>query len=123
MRVTPGEAAQLHQLQCFAHALLAFIGLDLLHAQAKGNVLLHGHVGEQRVALEHHADAALLRAQRHDVVAVQQDLPAVHRGEPGDATQQRGLAAPGGAEQGDEFAALDVAVDVLENRVAGIALV
>ncbi|MNH28119.1 hypothetical protein D3C79_882610 [compost metagenome] len=62
MRVAPGELAQLNQLQHLAYPQLAFIGLDLLHAQAEGDILLHGHVREQRVALEHHADATLLRA-------------------------------------------------------------
>ena len=45
-----------------------------------------------------------LRAQWDDVLAIQQDFPTVHRGQPGDATQQCGLAATGWAEEGDELA-------------------
>jgi hypothetical protein len=59
----------------------------------------------------------LLRAQRHDVDAIEQDLAAVHRRQAGDAAQQGGLAAAGRAEQGDELAFLDFAVDVAEHRV------
>ncbi|CAI8923999.1 hypothetical protein EMIT0180MI3_360027 [Priestia megaterium] len=64
--------------------------------------------------MEHHADSAFLRAQWDEVVTFQQNLATVHRGQAGDATQQRGLAATGRAEQGDEFAFLDFAVDVTE---------
>jgi len=120
MRVALGEVIQLHQLQRLGHALVAVVGTDLLHAQAEGHVLFDGHVGEQRIALEHHADAALLRAQGHDVLAVEEDLAAIYRRQPGDAAQQRGLAATGRAEQGDEFALGDAAIDIAENRGAGI---
>ncbi|MNP73909.1 hypothetical protein D3C76_1706980 [compost metagenome] len=62
MRVAAGKILQLDQLQHLAYPRLAIVAVDLLHAQAKRDVLLDGHVGEQRVALEHHADPALLRA-------------------------------------------------------------
>src|SRR5471032_530835 len=121
MRVAPGEVVQFHQLEGFHDALVAVVGVDLLHLQAEGDVLFHGHVGEQRVALEHHADRAFLRAQRDDVLAIQQDFPAVYRRQAGDAAQQGRLAAARRAEQGDEFALGDFAVDVTEYRRAGVA--
>ena len=96
MRVAAGQVLELHQLQHFLYALVAVVGVDFLHAQAEGNVLLYGHVGEQRVALEHHADLAFLRAQGHDVLAIQEDLATVHRGKPGDTAQQGDLPQPDG---------------------------
>ncbi|MNL68775.1 hypothetical protein D3C87_1935520 [compost metagenome] len=87
MRIARSEIVEFHQSQDFGDALLAVIRVDLLHAQTESDVLFHGHVGKQRVALEHHADPAFLRAQRHDVDPIEQDLAAVHRGQPGDATQ------------------------------------
>ncbi|MNR46202.1 hypothetical protein D3C85_1651390 [compost metagenome] len=53
---------------------------------------------------------------------IEQDLAAVHRGQPGDAAQQRGLAATGRTEEGDEFTLADFTVDVAEDRGAQIAL-
>ncbi|MCY1425180.1 hypothetical protein D9M71_409630 [compost metagenome] len=122
VRVALGKLLQLHQCQHLGGALAAVLAADLLHAQAEGDVLLHGHVGEQRIALEHHADSAFLRAERYQVVAVQEDLAAVDRGQPGNATQQGGFTATGRAEQGDEFAAFNLAVDVAEHGGIGIRL-
>ncbi|WP_281015677.1 TetR family transcriptional regulator, partial [Mesorhizobium sp. M00.F.Ca.ET.216.01.1.1] len=73
--------------------------------------------------------AALLievyQRQKHvetpDTGNVEDDLAGIHRGQAGNAAQQRGFAATGGAEQGDEFALADLAVDVAEHRCAGIA--
>jgi len=109
-------------LQYFLHALVAVVGVDLLHAQTEGDVLFHGHVGEQRVALEDHADVSLLRAQRNDVLAIKQNFPTVNRGQTGNAAQQRGLAAPGRAEQGDELAFGNFAVDIAKHGRTGVAL-
>ena len=80
LRVTAGEVIQLDQLQHFLDPLFGFAAFDLLHAQAKSDVLLHGHIGEQRVALEYHADAAFLRGYGHQVLTVEQNLPAIHPG-------------------------------------------
>ncbi|MNK86595.1 hypothetical protein D3C87_1065120 [compost metagenome] len=60
-------------------------------------------------------------AQRHDVDAIQQDLAAIHWRQSGNATQQGGLAATGRAEQGDELALVDFAVDIAEHGGAGVA--
>ncbi|MNS50658.1 hypothetical protein D3C72_833120 [compost metagenome] len=118
MWIACGEVLQLHQFQYFGDAFLAVIGIDLLHAQTKGDVLLHGHVGEQRIALEHHADPAFLRAHRHDIGTIEQDFAAIHRSQAGDAAQQGGFAATGRAEQGDELTFLDFAIDIAEHRGA-----
>ena len=62
-----------------------------------------------------------LRTQRHDIDAIEEDLAAIDRCQAGDATQQCGFAATGGAEQGDEFTLVDFAVDVAEHGRAGVA--
>ncbi|MNT82170.1 hypothetical protein D3C72_2218600 [compost metagenome] len=51
--------------------------------QAKGDVVGHGHVAEQGVALEHHADAALTRAEGQEVLAVEPHLPGGGPVQPG----------------------------------------
>ena len=47
-----------------------------LHAQAVLDVLLHGHVREERVVLEDRVDVALERRHARDVVAAELDVPA-----------------------------------------------
>ena len=79
----------------------------LAHAQAKGDVVAHGHVREQRVALKHHPQAAAGRFGMGDVTAIEHDAPAGDFDEAGDHLQGGGLATAGRAEQGDELAFFD----------------
>jgi len=53
-----------------------------------------------------------------DVLAIDTDLAGGRQFETGDHAQRRGLAATGGAEEGDELAALDREVETLDD-VAG----
>jgi hypothetical protein len=73
-----------------------------------------GHVREQRVVLEHHADVALVRRHADDLAVAEQDAAGVGPGEAGQHHQQRRLAGPGRSEQRQELAALDVEADVVE---------
>ena len=66
--------------------------------------------------LEHEADIALADAAGEGVIAVEQDLPLVRPFQAGDDPQQRGLARAGRPEQRNEFAGLDLQVDVGERR-------
>lgn len=63
----------------------------LFHGKTEGDVLAHGHVLEQRVVLEHEADASLLHRHFGHVIAVEEDFPAVGRLKPGDYAKERGL--------------------------------
>jgi len=94
---------------------------DLAHLQRKRNVLQDGHVREQRVVLEHHADIPLVRRAVGDVVAVDQHAAFVGPGQAGDQAEQRGLARPGWAQQGQEFAAGDVQVGRRQGDEVAIA--
>ena len=73
-------------------------------AQRELDVLADGHVAEQRVVLEHEADAALARRDVRDVAAVQRDAAVIDLGQAGDGAQQRALAAAAGPEQHEELA-------------------
>ncbi len=74
----------------------------------------HGHVGEQRVRLEHQVDRAAVRRARQQVGAVERDRAAVGRLDPGEDAQQRGLAAAARAEEGEELALADVQGDAVQ---------
>ena len=78
------------------------------HLQAEGHVLAHRHVRVERVVLEHHRDVAILRRQVVHHAPADDDLAAGNLLEAGDHPQQRGLPAPGGADQNDELAIVDV---------------
>ena len=78
-------------------------------ARHDGDILAHGEMGEQAVALHHPAD---LPAQRHrvepgDIAPLIHDRTARSLLQAVDQFQHGGLAAAGFAGQGQQFAALD----------------
>ena len=83
----------------------------LPRAQRKGHVLEDVQVREDRVVLEHHAEAALLRRQQRDVLAVDGNQPFVDVDEAGDHHQRRRLAGARRTQQGEELARTDRNVD------------
>jgi hypothetical protein len=94
------ELVQTHQRQCLVDARAVTLGLG----ESVGDVVRHRHVREQRPILEDHADVTVLRSHVHTVAtdgdAIDQDAPTVDALESGDGSQQGGLAAATGAEQG-----------------------
>jgi hypothetical protein len=76
---------------------------------------------KQRVALEHGVDRSLVRRQRRDVVAIEQDFAVVGKIEAGDQPQQRRLTATGRPEQGEELVFTDRDRDIIERRHLGVA--
>ena len=105
------------QVNLLAHLndLLADLLLvHLLDLQAEGDILVHGHGGEQSVALEHHADVTLFDGCVGDVLAADADSTGTGRDEAGDGTQGGGLTTAGGAKEGEELTFVDVNVDVLQ---------
>lgn len=120
-RITPGEGVELDHRQ---RALDPFLHVGLAHAadaEGKGQVLGHGHVREQRIVLEHHADVALVRRDIVDRATGQEDFAGGGGFETGQHHQAGGLAGPGGAEQGEEFALANVQVEILHDE--GLAVV
>ena len=85
--------------------------VDALAFEPVGDVLGHGQVGEERVALEHGVGRPLVGGQPRDVVAVDQDLALVRLLEAGDHPQRRRLAAARRPEHREELALGDVEVD------------
>src|SRR3546814_619815 len=114
VRLALGEGAELDHLD---HLVDAPLDLRLWHAvllQAEGDVLLDVHVREERIGLEHHVDRPLVGRHARHVPAFQQDLAPAGDFEAGQHAQQGGLAAPGGPEQGEELALVDVEGDVVD---------
>jgi hypothetical protein len=97
--------------------------LATLETQAVLHVAAHAQVREQRVVLEHHADAAALDRARGDVlVAKAHGAAGIRRLQPGDDAQRGGLAAARGAEQDDGLAGADVEVERVQHALAAEVL-
>ncbi|KAG0935976.1 hypothetical protein G6F31_015829 [Rhizopus arrhizus] len=103
-RMAVRQMRQAHQLQRVSHARLAFIFLHPLHLQADRHGLGGGHEREQRVVLEHQAQAALVRRHAADVAAIQHDAAAGGFDKTRDHLQGGRLAAARRPQQGNELA-------------------
>ena len=66
--------------------------------------------------LEHEADIALLHRLLRGIGVAEEDRAVGRAFEPCDQPQQRCLAGPGRAEQGDELAGADIERHLLESR-------
>jgi hypothetical protein len=95
---------------------------DAAHAQRESDVLGHAHVREQRIALEHHADVALVRRQDRDVAPADGDRARRRRLESGDRHEDGGLATAARPEQRDELAGADVEVHLMHRDNGSVAL-
>ena len=93
---------------------------DPLFLEPERDIARHRHVRPQRVGLEHHADVPLPGRQAGDVGAANQDPAAVGAVESRDQPEQRGLAAAGRPEKGEEFAGTDVEIDRFQHVVGAV---
>ena len=118
VRIVFGEVGELHEFEQFFD-----FGTDLFfgrafglgqYGQTEGDVVKHVHVAEKGVVLEHEADFTLAYMLGGDVLPIKENLATVGVFQPGDDAQERGFAAAGRAEQGNEFAGGDVEVDVFQ---------
>ena len=119
-RVALGEGVELDHAQ---HAFdpLADIGLaQAAYRQRERQVLGDGHVGEQRVVLEHHANVALVRRHVIDRAPGQLDFAGGRRFKAGKHHQTGGLARTGRPEQGQELALADLQVEVFDDQVLAV---
>ena len=82
--------------------------------QAKGDIFVHGHGGEQGVALEYHANLPLFYGFSGYVFAVHQNLAAGGDIEAYQSPEGGGFAAPGGTKEGEEFSGADGQVQVFD---------
>src|SRR5918994_6015711 len=88
----PLQALELHQGQGLGDPPPGLALVDVLEAQPEGDVVGHAQEREQRVALEHGVDLALVRRGPDHVDPVEQDAPVGGLLEPGDQAQGGRLA-------------------------------
>ena len=105
------------QLQRLASTRYGSRGSGRGQAQAEGHVVQHRQVGKQARVLGHQAHGPLRCRQRSDVDAVDLDMPAGGRLEPGHHAQQRGLAGARRAEQCEHLAVAHRQPDRIQHRL------
>ena len=105
------EALEADELQVAAGFFLALFPGELQALEAELDVLADGAPGEQAVILE---DGNATDGRGLDGLSVDLRTAARRPVEAREDGEQRALAAAGGAEQADEFAALDGEADVVE---------
>jgi hypothetical protein len=88
-------------------------------AEAELDVVADGEVGEEGVVLKDGADAAFEGPESGEGAAVEEDVAARGDFEAGDEAEGGGLAATGGAEEGEELAFADGEREVVDGGVAG----
>src|SRR5581483_8066480 len=99
-----GETVQVDQREKLVDPLVDLGLVALADLEAEGDVVVHGHVLERRVMLEHEAHVALLRGHARGVVPLDHDPTAVGRLEPRDDPQERRLPAAARAQEGRQRA-------------------
>ena len=73
------------------------------YPEPERQILGDRHPWVESVGLEHHGDAALAWFLERYVVPGDDNFAVIGLDQAGDGIEQRGFAAPGGAEQDDEF--------------------
>mmetsp|Transcript_20438 Transcript_20438/g.48717 ORF Transcript_20438/g.48717 Transcript_20438/m.48717 type:complete len:313 (+) Transcript_20438:1186-2124(+) len=112
----------------FQHGRHAAVVALAQQPQRQGDVVGHAEVGQQMEGLEDEAQVAAaqrgagLVVQRAEGLPGQRDVAGVGLVQPGQAVQQRGLAAAGFAQQRDDLAGGEVQVDAGEDGRVAVGL-
>ena len=95
---------------------------DVAVLQTEGHVLAHGHVREDGIVLEDHADVALVGRDVVDDLAVEGDRAAFDGVEAGHLAQKGRFAAARRAQQGKELALFYVEVEIGDDGILAVLL-
>ena len=88
--------------------------------QAEFHILAHGHVRENGVVLEHHANVALGGVQVIDALVIEIEIATLNAVETGDHAQKGGLTTAGGPQQSEKRTGLNVQRQIWNNGVVAI---
>lgn len=113
MRIPVLEALQTGQLHQLGDTVTDDSLTGFLHFQAKGDILEHRHMLEQRIILEDEADLTLLRRKMVHRPAVEDNLAAIRRLKARQHPQDGGFATAAWAEQPDQMAFGNAEMDIL----------
>ena len=122
VRLALREAAELDHVEHAPRARLDLGRGPLQPPHPERDVLGHRHVGEERVLLEDGVHRPPVGRQPLDLLAVEEDRALGHVLEPRDHAQQRGLAAAGRAEEGEELVVRDLQARAPDRGEGPVAL-
>ena len=117
-----GGGQVLGQVEDLRRGLNALADLGLRNSrdlEREAHVVRDGHVGVQRVGLEHHRDVAVLGLNVGDVAVANPDLALVDVLEAREHAQRRGLSAARGANENEELTVFDEDVELVDGRAFG----
>src|SRR5581483_11339654 len=112
------EVADLEELRRPVDAALDLGPVEALRGQPELQVPAHRLGRVERIGLEDHGEAAVLRVEVGHVAVADDDVPGGHLDQAGEQVEKRGLAAAGRPEEDQELAVLDGQVEILENGKA-----
>jgi hypothetical protein len=104
----------------FGHALFNDLAIHPPQFKPKGNVPRHAQMREEHVILIDEANAALLRRQAGDILAVQQNTSLAKLVQARDGFQQHRLASAGRPEDDEILACSDVEVNFTQMKLSEI---
>ena len=119
MTAAPLEAVEPHQRQRFCDAARDLRFRRARESQTEGDVFARHRDAETAGPLETPYYRALVRRHRCNVAAEQsRHEPSARSKETGHDAKQRGLAATGRSEKGNEFAVTDRKIDIAQGQHA-----
>ena len=116
----PLQADQLYQLH---NPLLNILLVRLLHLQTKCNIIIHRHIPEKSIILEHKSNASLAGRHIIDHSSVDDDLSAVRLLQTGDHTENRSFSASAGPQKTDQLPLFDTKAYVIRCLVIPICFI
>ncbi len=111
------KALETDGLQHLHDPLLDLSLRQLLHPQTEGDVLIHIQVREQGVFLENGVDLPLIGRTSLILTPSNRTSPDVGVAKPPMIRSVVVFAAPAGSEKCEELFAVDIQIDVIENRL------
>ena len=117
------QAFQPDQLYQLHNPLSDILLIRLLYLQAKCNIIIHRHIPEKSIILEHKSNASLAGRHIIDHSSVDDDLSAVRLLQTGDHTENRSLSASTGTQKTDQLSLFDTKAYIIRCLVIPICFI
>ena len=111
------QVTESDQRRVILDLLLNGLTVDLADLQTVGNVIKHGHVRDQRVVLEHHADVPLFDRNVRDILPADDHAAGIRVLQTGNDPQQRRLSAAGRSQKRQKMFILYLEAQVVEDFI------
>ena len=117
------KSFQPDQLYQFHNSLFNIFFVSFLYLQSESNVIIHSHIPEKGIILEHKSNTSLAGRNIIDHSSVNDDLAAIRLFQTGDHTEDRCLSASAGTEKTDQLTFFDAKTYVVRCLVISICFI